>query len=228
MLSAVVTGASRGLGAALSEALTNEGWKVVGTARGHDQLDETARRLGSAFTPVVGDIVDSKHRRAIVEEVPRDGLALLVNNASTLGASPLPPLASIGSITLHRLFDVNVIAPLLLAQELLPALQRARGVVVNISSDAGIEAYPGWGGYGASKAALDHLSAVLGVENDRISVYAFDPGDMRTDMHQAAFPGEDISDRPRPETVVPAFLELLEARPANGRFRARDSRLVTL
>jgi len=226
---AVITGASRGFGAALSEVLIGNGWDVIGTGRRKAHLDAVATRLGSAFTPVVGDISDPVHRNAIVELVTeRRGLALVVNNASSLGESPLPSLLAISSDTLRRVFDINSIAPLLLTQRLIPAMQAGIGVVVNMSSDAAVEAYPGWGGYGASKAALDHMTSVLATEAEKISVYAFDPGDMRTEMHQAAFPGEDISDRPLPETVVPAFMELLESRPPSGRYRARDSRLATL
>ena len=154
-------------------------------------------------TAVAGDVADPRHRAALAEAVgPR--LDLLVNNASDLGPSPLPPLADLPPDELLRVLAVNTVAPLALVQAVLPALRGAGGRVVNISSDAAVEAYEGWGGYGASKAALDQLTAVLAVEHPELRVYAVDPGDMATDMHQAAFPGEDISDRPAPETVVPA------------------------
>lgn len=216
---AVVTGASAGLGRALASALVRRDWTVLGTGRDPGTLRAAAADLG--FTPVPGDVTDPAHRAQLAEAAgPR--LDLLVNNASTLGVSPLPPLAEYPPDELETVFRTNVFAPLALARLLLPALAAAKGVLVNISSDAAVEAYEGWGGYGSAKAALDHVSAVLGVENPDIAVYAVDPGDLRTAMHQAAFPGEDISDRPLPETAVPAFLRLLEERPASGRFRAAD------
>jgi NAD(P)-dependent dehydrogenase (short-subunit alcohol dehydrogenase family) len=149
-------------------------------------------------------------------------LRLLVNNASRLGPSPQPRLTDYPADDLHAVYDTNVFAPLQLIQSALPALTAGRGAIVNISSDAAVEPYEGWGGYGSSKAALDHLSAILAAEHPALGVYAFDPGDMRTDMHQAAFPGEDISDRPEPESVVPALLRLLDTRPASGRYRAQQ------
>ncbi|MER6763105.1 MULTISPECIES: SDR family NAD(P)-dependent oxidoreductase [Amycolatopsis] len=216
---AVVTGASAGLGRALAAALVRREWTVLGTGRDQGTLRAAAADLG--FTPVPGDVTDPEHRARLAEAAgPR--LDLLVNNASTLGVSPLPPLAEYPPDELETVFRTNVFAPLALARLLLPALTAAKGVLVNISSDAAVEPYAGWGGYGSAKAALDHVSAVLGVENPDIAVYAVDPGDLRTAMHQAAFPGEDISDRPLPETAVPAFLRLLEERPPSGRFRAAD------
>jgi NAD(P)-dependent dehydrogenase (short-subunit alcohol dehydrogenase family) len=145
-----------------------------------------------------------------------------VNNASRLGPSPQPAIADYLAAELREVYHVNVFAPLAMIQAALPALTANRGVIVNVTSDAAVEAYSGWGGYGSSKAALDHLSAILGVEVSDVGVYAFDPGDMRTEMHQAAFPGEDITDRPEPESVVPAFMRLLDDRPAAGRYRADD------
>ncbi|MET8654014.1 SDR family NAD(P)-dependent oxidoreductase [Nocardia aurea] len=166
------------------------------------------------------------HRSAASRRPRRDGIAagpldLLVNNASSLGPSPLPPLLDFPLDELERLYRTNIVAPLAVLQFALPLLGDA-GVVVNISSDAGREPYPTWGGYGSSKAALDQLTAVLGAEHPEIAIYAFDPGDMRTAMHQAAFPGEDISDRPEPETVVPALLRLIARRPPNARYAAGD------
>ena len=145
-----------------------------------------------------------------------------MNNASRLGPSPQPALPDYPVNELRAVYEANVVAPLALIQAALPALTGNSGAVVNLSSDAGAEPYPGWGGYGSSKAALDQLSAVLGAEAATVAVYAFDPGDMRTEMHQAAFPGEDISDRPEPASVVPALLRLLDDRPASGRYRAAD------
>ena len=222
MPAAVVTGASAGLGRALAAALVRREWTVLGTGRDPETLRAAAAEAG--FTPVPGDVTDPAHRARLAEAAgPR--LDLLVNNASTLGVSPLPPLAEYPPDELETVFRTNVFAPLALTRLLLPALTAAKGVLVNISSDAAVEAYEGWGGYGSAKAALDHVSAVLGVENPELAVYAVDPGDLRTAMHQAAFPGEDISDRPLPETAVPAFLRLLEERPPSGRFKAADLRV---
>jgi NAD(P)-dependent dehydrogenase (short-subunit alcohol dehydrogenase family) len=171
---------------------------------------------------VPGDVVDPGHRADMVAAVG-GRLDLLVHNASALGPSPLPRLADYPLDALRRVYEVDVIAPLALTQVALPALQAAAApIVVVLSSDAAVEAYPGWGGYGSAKAALDHLAAVLAVEHPELRVYAFDPGDMRTAMHQAAFPGEDISDRAEPAAVVPALLRLLDERPGSGRYRAAD------
>ena len=221
---AVITGASRGLGRATAAALTSRGWSVIADARSAPDLAELERDLpAGSVTTIAGDVSDPQHRSALVAAVERHGgLDLLMNNASLLGPSPQPPLATYPLDVLRRVYEVDVLAPLALTQALLPALQRARGVVLNVSSDAAVEAYEGWGGYGSAKAALDHVSAVLAVEQPEVAVYAVDPGDMRTAMHQEAFPGEDISDRPEPETVVPALLRLLEARPDSGRYRAAD------
>jgi NAD(P)-dependent dehydrogenase (short-subunit alcohol dehydrogenase family) len=160
------------------------------------------------------------HREALAAAVT--GLDLLINNASDLGPSPLPRLADVPLAAARRVYEVNVLAPLALVQLFLPLLRVAHGAVVNVSSDAAVEAYPGWGAYGSSKAALDQLTSVLAAEEPEVSVYSVDPGDMRTEMHQAAFPGEDISDRPEPETVVPALLRLIATRPPSGRLRAAD------
>ena len=192
-----------------------------------DGRDGTALAAALASMPgavaIAGDVTDPQHRRGLVAAAETFGrIDLLVNNASELGPSPLPRLAEQPLDALERVLDVNVIAPVALVQLALPALRASGGIVLNVSSDASVEPYPGWGGYGASKAALDHASAILGAEEPAIRVYAVDPGDMRTEMHQRAFAGEDISDRPEPETVVPGLLRLLDARPASGRWRAAD------
>jgi NAD(P)-dependent dehydrogenase (short-subunit alcohol dehydrogenase family) len=220
---ALVTGASRGLGRALAEDLAAAGWRVVADARGRADLDRLTARAGIVTIP--GDVTDAAHRNELARAVEQlDGLDLLVNNASTLGPSPLPRLAGYPSDALRTVFEVNVVAPLALTRLLLPALRTVRGAIVNISSDAAVEAYPGWGGYGTSKAALDQLSAVLAVEEPDLAVYAFDPGDMRTDMHQLAFPGDDISDRPEAASVVPALVRLLEKRPPSARYQVGEFR----
>lgn len=220
---ALVTGASRGLGRALATALADRGWRLVLDGRNADRLASAVAALGrpDLVTAVPGDVADPGHRAALAATVgPR--LDLLVNNASDLGPSPLPVLADLPADEFLRVLAVNTVAPLALVQAVLPALRSARGTVVDISSDAAVEPYAGWGGYGASKAALDQLTAVLAVENPELRVFSVDPGDMATDMHQAAFPGEDISDRPAPATVVPALLALLDGVLPSGRYRAAD------
>jgi NAD(P)-dependent dehydrogenase (short-subunit alcohol dehydrogenase family) len=217
---ALITGASRGLGRALATALSDQGWRLVVDGRDAGRL-RAALAHSDLVTALPGDVADPGHRTALAEAVgPR--LDLLVNNASELGPSPLPSLADLRADDLRHVLDVNVVAPLALVQAVLPALRAARGTVVDISSDAAVEAYAGWGGYGASKAALDQLTAVLAVENPELRIYAVDPGDMATDMHQAAFPGEDISDRPAPETVVPSLLALIDGDLPSGRYRAAE------
>ena len=221
MPTALITGASRGLGLATARVLARRGWSLVLDARGGQELVSATADLGAAVLP--GDVSDPDHRAALVTAVARlGGLDLLLNNASLLGPSPQPALRDYPLDVLRRVYEVDVIAPLALVQALLPELRRRSGVVVNVSSDAAAEAYEGWGGYGSAKAALDHLSAVLAVEEPDLRVHAFDPGDMRTQLHQQAFPGEDISDRPEPETVVPALLRLLDHRLPSGRHRASD------
>ncbi|HEV7187599.1 MAG TPA: SDR family oxidoreductase [Blastococcus sp.] len=217
---ALLTGASRGLGHALATALADRGWRLVVDGRDAARLAATRPR-SDLVTALPGDVADPAHRAALAEAVGRR-LDLLVNNASELGPSPLPALADLRPDDLRHVLDVNVVAPLALVQAVLPALRQAGGAVVNISSDAAVEAYAGWGGYGAGKAALDQLTAVLAVENPDLRIYAVDPGDMATDMHQAAFPGEDISDRPAPETVVPSLLALIDGDLPSGRYRAAD------
>ena len=219
---ALITGASRGLGRAIAGELAGRGWSLVVDARREADLTAAVRGL-HGVTAIAGDITSAGHRAGLASAIASLGrLDLLVNNASTLGPSPLPPLASYDVGALRHVYDTNVIAPLALIQLLVGPLSAAGGTVVNVSSDAAVEAYQGWGGYGSSKAALDQLTAVLAAENAGLRCYAFDPGDMRTDMHQQAFPGEDISDRPEPETVVPALLALLADRPPSGRYRAAD------
>jgi NAD(P)-dependent dehydrogenase (short-subunit alcohol dehydrogenase family) len=222
---ALVTGASQGLGRALAEALADRGWALVIDARRADRLDRAAADLATRTTvvSVPGDVTDAVHRDELVAAVRRFGrLDLLVNNASTLGASPLPALATIDLDVLRRIYDVNVVAPLALTQPLLELLAASGGTVVNVTSDAAVEAYPEWGGYGSSKAALEHLSSVLAVEHPNVRVLVVDPGDMRTEMHQDAFPGEDISDRPPPEAVVPALVELVDGDRPGGRYRVPE------
>ena len=219
---ALVTGASRGFGAALADALHKQGWTLIVDARDGDALTKAAARWADT-TAIPGDVSEPNHREELARAVHRLGrLDLLVNNASLLGPSPQPTLDRYPIGVLASVYDVNVFAPLALTQLALPYLRQAGGILVNVTSDAGVEPYEGWGGYGSSKAALDQLTAILGVENPSIAAYAFDPGDMRTQMHQEAFPGEDISDRPEPETIVPALIRLLESRPQSGRYRAAD------
>lgn len=219
---ALITGASAGLGLATARALAARNWTLIVDARRETRLREATADLPHV-TAVPGDIANPAHRQQLATAVETAGrLDLLVNNASRLGPSPQPPLAEYPLDELERVYQVGVFAPLMLTQLLLGDLTAARGALINISSDAAVEAYPGWGGYGSAKAALDHLTAVLAAEHPELSVYAVDPGDMRTEMHQQAFPGEDISDRPEPETVVPALLHLIERRPASGRHRAAE------
>jgi NAD(P)-dependent dehydrogenase (short-subunit alcohol dehydrogenase family) len=227
MSTALVTGASEGLGRALAQALAERGWSLVVDARRENPLADVADRLtdagAAAVRPVAGDVADAGHR-AVLATVAEDlgGVDVIVNNASTLGASPQPHLADWEPIAFAGVFAVNVFAPLALVRLLLPGLRTRRGRVVNISSDAAVESYEGWGAYGSSKAALDHASAILAVEEPELRVYAVDPGDMRTRMHQDAFPGEDISDRAEPESVVPALLQLIDGDLPSGRYRASE------
>jgi NAD(P)-dependent dehydrogenase (short-subunit alcohol dehydrogenase family) len=232
MPTAIITGASRGLGLALAHDLAADGWSLVLDARGAADLDEavaavTGDATSGRIVGIAGDVTELAHRRALVEAASRLGhLDLLVNNASTLGPSPLPGLATYPLDSLAVVYATNVLAPLGLVQLALPQLVASEGIVVNVTSDAGVEAYEGWGGYGSSKAALDQLSNVLAAEHPALRVYAFDPGDMRTQMHQDAFPGEDISDRPEPASVVPALRRLVDLRLPSGRYRAGDLAVV--
>jgi NAD(P)-dependent dehydrogenase (short-subunit alcohol dehydrogenase family) len=220
MPTGIVTGASRGLGLALAKALDERGWRLIVDARGGDALDEATSGLKNV-TAIPGDVADPAHRRALVDAAG-DRIDLIVNNASLLGPSPQPALADYPLETLREVYEANVVGPLGLVQLALPHMPDG-AAVLDITSDAGVEAYEGWGGYGSAKAALDQLTAVLAVEEASLRVYALDPGDMRTAMHQAAFPAEDISDRPEPGTVaVPAVRALLARRPPSGRYRAAD------
>jgi len=230
---AVVTGASRGLGFALAGFLVAQGFELVANARDRSVLERSARELakdGGSVHVVAGDVAEEATQLALLRAVERLGrLDLLVNNASELGPSPLLPLTEYSTRDLERVFRVNVVAPLELTRRLLPALKAAHGRVVNISSDAAVAGYPGWGGYGASKAALDLISLTLAHElrEAGVSVVSVDPGDMRTAMHQAAFPGEDISDRPLPEVTLPFWAWLLNQDPtriSGHRFRAQADR----
>jgi NAD(P)-dependent dehydrogenase (short-subunit alcohol dehydrogenase family) len=229
MAVAVITGASRGFGKALAADLAADGWDVVLDARDGAALDRAAAEIASGAAPgarvraVPGDVADAGHRAEVVAAAQQlGGIDLLVNNASLLGPSPQPALADYPLDELESVYRVNVIAPLALLQAALPALRAAHGTVVDITSDAAVEGYEGWGGYGSSKAAFEQLSNVLAAEEPDVRVYWFDPGDMRTQMHQEAFPGEDISDRPLPERVVPRLRSLLWNAPPSGRYRAAD------
>ena len=222
---ALITGASRGLGLALAQALADRGYGLAIDARGSDDLEAAQEALArrTAVTAIPGDVADPAHREELVAAAVRMGrLRLLVNNASVLGPSPQPDLDAYPLELLDAVYRINVLAPLGLIQLALPALTAARGTVLNITSDAAVENYPGWGGYGSSKAALEQLSNVLAAEHPGLRVYWADPGDMRTRMHQLAFPGEDISDRPLPETSVPGLLQLIEGDLPSGRYRARE------
>ena len=227
MAVAIVTGASRGLGRALAEELGHHGWRLVVDARSAAPLEELAEQLraggAAGVVAVEGDVTDAGHRRRLVEEAQRLGsLDLLVNNAGALGPSPLPRLEALAPAALAPLVAANVAAPLALVQEALPLLRRSRGTVVAITSDAAVEAYEGWGAYGASKAALEQLHRVLAAEEPELRVVVFDPGDMRTQMHQEAFPGEDISDRPEPTVAAAALRRLVESEAPGGRHRLAD------
>jgi len=222
MSTALITGASRGLGAAVADALVQRGWTVIITARDDAALQAKADALTQAghVIAVAGDVADASHRAVLADTAAlAGGVDLLVNNASDLGPTPLPRLVDYPLDRLEAVLRTNAVAPLALVQALLPQL-RADATIVNVTSDAGTQAFEGWGGYGASKAALDQLTAVLAVELPALRIYTFDPGDMRTRMHQDAFPGEDISDRPEPETVVPALLVLVDAAPPSGRYNS--------
>jgi len=224
---ALVTGASRGLGKALAEELGRRRWQLIVDARNGTVLQDASQRFGDShqITALAGDVSDPTHRGEMVQAVRRVGrLDLLVNNASTLGPIPRPDLGAYPLDELERVFQINTIAPLGLIQALLPELTASAGSIINVSSDAAVEPYAGWGGYGSSKAALDQLSAVLGEEQPAVRIYSFDPGDMRTEMQQQAFPDEDISDRAEPESVVPSLLRLVDERPPSGRYRAGDLR----
>jgi NAD(P)-dependent dehydrogenase (short-subunit alcohol dehydrogenase family) len=215
----IVTGASRGLGLALALALVEREWRLVVDARGAAALERAVSGLEGVIA-IAGDVADPEHRRALVDAAGAR-IDLLVNNAGVLGPSPQPPLASYPLAEITRVYDVNVFAPLALIQEALPRLEPG-AAILDITSDAASETYEGWGGYGSSKAALDQLTAILAVEQQQLRIYSVDPGDMRTQTYQEAFPGEDISDLPLPEASVPGLLALIEGSLPSGRYRARE------
>ncbi|HEU5012669.1 MAG TPA: SDR family NAD(P)-dependent oxidoreductase, partial [Roseiflexaceae bacterium] len=220
---ALITGASRGLGLALARALAARGWTLIIDARGEEALAAAHTELARSTQVVAipGDVTDARHRQALAEAAQQHGgLDVVVNNASVLGPSPQPNLLDYPLDVLEQVYRANVVAPLGVLQAV-RATMKPGARVLNISSDAGVEAYAGWGGYGSSKAALEQLSAVLAAEQPDWRVYWVDPGDMRTQMHQAAFPGEDISDRPLPEESVPGLLELIMGDLPSGRYQAR-------
>jgi NAD(P)-dependent dehydrogenase (short-subunit alcohol dehydrogenase family) len=226
MPTAIITGASRGLGLALARALADRGWNLVLDARGGDALQKVAEELSGTTeeVAVTGDVADDRHRAELVEAARAlGGPDLLVNNASLLGPSPQPKLADYPLDAFRNVYEVNVTAPLALIQQALPLLaQSPQGRILNVTSDAGAEAYEGWGGYGSSKAALEHLSKILAAEHPELKVWWVDPGDMNTRMHQEAYPGEDISDRPPPEDSVPGILRLIDDDAPSGRYQARE------
>lgn len=221
---ALITGASRGLGLALARGLARRGWNLILTARDAERL-RTARDELATLTHVAaiaGSVTDETHRQALaVLACGHGGLDALVNNAGALGPSPQPGLLDYPLDILRSVLEANLIAPLGMIQAVRSNL-KPNARVINVTSDAGVNAYGGWGGYGSSKAALEHLSAILAAENPELTVYWIDPGDMRTDMQQAAFPGEDISDRPLPEERVPGFIALLEGDLPSGRYSAAE------
>jgi NAD(P)-dependent dehydrogenase (short-subunit alcohol dehydrogenase family) len=224
MKNALVTGASRGLGLALSRQLAQNGWRLIINARGKKALAKVYAEL-SPHTKVIaisGDVTSESHRKKLAKASQElGGLDLLVNNASLLGPSPQPPLLDYPLDTLEEVYRANVFAPLAIIQRLRSTL-KPDACIINVTSDAGVEAYGGWGGYGSSKAALEHLSHILAEENLGWRVYWVDPGDMRTQMQQEAFPDEDISDRPLPDESVPGLLALIEGQLPSGRYRARE------
>jgi NAD(P)-dependent dehydrogenase (short-subunit alcohol dehydrogenase family) len=227
MSTAIITGASHGFGRAVAQELARLGWDLVIDARDRVDLDEAATVIDGLGPGTVqaldGDVSDPRHAERLVELAGAGGdLSLLVNNASMLGPSPQPILAEYPVAVLGEVISVNLLAPLRLIQLSLPHLRRSRGGVINVTSDAAVVVYQGWGGYGSSKAALEQLSNVLAAEEPDIRVYWLDPGDMNTRMHQAAFPGEDISDRPDPRERAPALVRLLESGLPSGRYLAED------
>jgi NAD(P)-dependent dehydrogenase (short-subunit alcohol dehydrogenase family) len=221
---ALITGASKGLGRTLAEALAERGWALVIDARGEGDLKEVADELSrrTQVRAIAGDVSDEDHRSRLVSAVSELGrLDALVNNASVLGPSPQPTLASYPLAALDQVYRVNVFSPLALIQAALPLLSQSEGRILNVTSDAAVEGYEGWGGYGSSKAALEQLTNVLAAEHPSLRIYRVDPGDMRTQMHQDAFPGEDISDRPLPEVAIPGLLQLIEGDLPSGRYQAQ-------
>jgi NAD(P)-dependent dehydrogenase (short-subunit alcohol dehydrogenase family) len=222
MPTAIITGASRGLGRALARGLADRGYRLVIDARDASALEEARAELAQRadVTSIAGDITDAAHRAALVANAGQR-IDVVVNNAGVLGPSPQPSLAAYPLAELERCYRINVVAPLGLVQATLPHLT-GEACVINVTSDAAVEAYPGWGGYGSAKAALEQWTRILAAEHPRLRVYAVDPGDMRTRMHEEAFPGEDISDRPWPETVVPGFVALIASDRPSGRYKAAE------
>src|SRR5438105_3561770 len=225
---ALLTGASRGLGSALARSLVHDGWSLVIDARSAPVLDAAAAQLrrlapsGATIVAIPGDVADPAHREQLIAAVRRLGrLDALVNNASVLGPSPQPGLASYPLDVLEEVYRVNVVGPVGLIQLALPLLEPG-GVIVNITSDAAVEPYEGWGGYGSSKAALEQVTRILAAEQPALRVYAVDPGDLRTQLHQDAFPGEDISDRPLPDVAVPGLRAVIDGSLPSGRYRAQE------
>ncbi|HXW33465.1 MAG TPA: SDR family NAD(P)-dependent oxidoreductase [Acidimicrobiales bacterium] len=228
---AIVTGASRGLGRALAIGLADNGWSLVIDARRRPDLERAEHEIrghlgpGADLVAIDGDVTDPGHRKALADGARAlGGVDLLVNNAGILGPSPLPTASRFPLDKLREVVEVNLVAPLGLAQETVGLLRASRGGgrIVFVTSDAAVEPYSGWSGYGAAKAAVEQAAAVLAVEEPELRVWAVDPGDLRTQMHQEAFPGEDISDRPEPHSVVPAFLELVRSDRPSGRIRLAD------
>jgi len=217
---ALITGGSAGLGHALAAGLAARNWDLVITGRDQERLTAAALELGDRVTALAGDVTDAWHRAALAEAVS-GGLDLLVNNASTLGVSPLRPVLQLDDQVLRDVWETNVVAPTALIRALWPSL-KVGAAVINITSDAAAEHYETWGAYAASKAALEHLTLTLAAEEPDVRWWTVDPGDMRTQMHQDAFPGQDISDRPLPESIVPAFLALIESQLPSGRYLASE------
>lgn len=225
---AVITGASQGLGLELATSLAADGWSLVVDARRADVLDqataliEAAAEGGAKVVAIAGDVTDADHRAALADAARSAGTVhLVVNNASTLGATPLPTLVDLDAAAYLRTFEVNVVAPVALVAAVADQLDDG-ATIVNVSSDAAVEAYDHWGGYGSSKAALDHATRVLAEEHPGWRVLSVDPGDLDTELHRAAFPDEDLSDLPGPEAAIPGLRRLIDGGLPSGRYRAQE------